>query len=63
MNKNKIIINVAKNKELYVTVKSKNNKTIATTETYKRIQGAEKAAKSLKRVVKNAIIVNKTNKG
>ena len=48
MQKNKIIINTAKNKESYVTVKGKNNQTIATTETYKRIQGAEKVVESLK---------------
>ena len=58
MSKNKIIINTAKNKETYVTVKGKNNKIIAVTETYKRIQGAEKAAESLKRIVKQAVIVN-----
>ena len=63
MNKNKIIINTAKNKELYVTVKGKNNKTIATTETYKRMQGATHAAEALKKVVKNAVIVDKTARG
>ena len=63
MQKNKIIINTAKNKESYVTVKGKNNQTIATTETYKRIQGAEKAAESLKRVVKNAVVIDRTKKG
>ncbi len=62
MQKNKIIINTAKNKESYVTVKGKNNQTIATTETYKRIQGAEKAAESLKRVVKNAVVIDRTKK-
>jgi len=62
MNQNKIIINTAKNKEPYVTVKGKNNKTIAVTETYGRMQGAKKAAESLKRIVKNAVIVDKTKK-
>ena len=38
MKTNKIIINRAINKELYVTVKGKNNKTIATTETYKEVK-------------------------
>jgi uncharacterized protein YegP (UPF0339 family) len=63
MNKNKIIINMAKNKQPYVVVKSKNNETIATTETYKRMQGATNAAEALKRVIKNAVVVNKTKKG
>ncbi|MBA3789373.1 DUF1508 domain-containing protein [Patescibacteria group bacterium] len=60
---NKIIINRAKNKELYVTVKAKNNKTIATTETYKRMQGATNAAEALKKVVKNAVVVDKSKRG
>jgi len=50
MKKNKIIINKAVNKELYVTVKGKNNKTLATTETYKRMQGATNAAEALKKL-------------
>jgi len=60
---NKIIINRAKNKELYVAVKAKNNKTIATTETYKRMQGATNAAEALKKVVKNAVVVDKSKRG
>ena len=63
MQKNKIIINTAKNKEPYVIVKGKNNKTIATTETYKRMWGAKNAAEALKKVVKNAVIVDKTKRG
>jgi len=63
MNKNKIIIKTAKNKESYVIVKAKNNKIVANTETYKKIQGAEKAAGSLKKIVKNAVIINKTKRG
>lgn len=63
MQKNKIIINTAKNKEPYVIVKGKNNKTIATTETYKRMQGAKNAAEALKKVVKNAVIIDKTKRG
>lgn len=62
MKQNKIIIKVAKNRQTFVVVKGKNNETVATTETYKKMQGAEKAAESLKRIVKNAIIINKTNK-
>lgn len=60
MQTNKIIIKRAVNKQLYVTVKGKNNKTIATTETYKSTQGATNAAEALKRIVKNAIVINKT---
>jgi len=63
MRSNKIIINKAKNNELYVTVKGTNNKIIATTETYKRMQGAKNAAKALKKVVKNAVVVDKTKRG
>ncbi len=63
MNKNRIIIKTAKNKEPYVLVKGKNNKTIASTETYKKIQGATNAAKALKKIVKNAVVINKTKKG
>jgi len=48
---------------LYVTVKAKNNKTIATTETYKRMQGATNAAEALKKVVKNAVVVDKSKRG
>ena len=62
MNKNKIIIRTAKNKEVYVTVKGGNNKVIATTETYKKMQGAQNAAEALKRVVKNAVIVDRTKR-
>jgi len=60
MQKNKIIIKKAKNKELYVIVKGKNNKTLATTETYKKMRGAKNAATALKKVVKNAIVLDKT---
>jgi uncharacterized protein YegP (UPF0339 family) len=62
MQTNKIIIKTAKNKEPYVTVKGKNNKTIATTETYKSNQGAKNAAEALKKVVRNAVVVDKTKK-
>jgi uncharacterized protein YegP (UPF0339 family) len=62
MAKNKIIIKQAANKQPYVTVKGKNNKTIAVTETYNRLQGAKNAAKALKKVVKNAVVIDKTKK-
>lgn len=60
--KNKIIIKVARNKEPYVTVKGGNNKVVAVTETYDSLQGAKKAANALKRIVKKAVIVDKTKK-
>lgn len=60
MRTNKLVISRAKNKELYVTVKGKNGKIIATTETYKRMLGAKNAARALKKVVKNAVVVDKT---
>jgi len=63
MKTNKIIIKMAKNKQPYVVVKGKNNETIAMTETYKSKQGAKKAAAALKKVVKNAVVVDKTKQG
>lgn len=54
---------MAKNKQPYVVVKGKNNETIAMTETYKSKQGAKKAAAALKKVVKNAVVVDKTKQG
>lgn len=57
-----MVIKKAKNNEPYVVVKGKNNQTIATTETYKRLQGARDATKILKRVVRNAVVMDKTKK-
>lgn len=62
MKRNKIIIKQAKNKETYVTVKGRNNKVVAVTETYRSLQGAKKAAQALRRIVKNAVIVDKTKR-
>jgi len=62
MKTNKIVINQAVNKELYVTVKGLNNKTVATSETYKRMQGATNAAEALKKIMKSAVVVDKTKK-
>jgi uncharacterized protein YegP (UPF0339 family) len=59
MRKNKLIIKTAKNKEKYVVAKGKNNKTVATTETFKTTQGAKRAAATLKKIVKNAVIIKK----
>ena len=60
MQKNKIIIKKAKNNQPFVIVVGKNNKTIANTETYKSMQGAKNAAKALKKVVKNALVLDGT---
>ncbi|HEV7424335.1 MAG TPA: DUF1508 domain-containing protein [Candidatus Paceibacterota bacterium] len=62
MNKNKIIIKLAKNNQTYVVVKGKNNKTLATTETYKSKQGSNNVVKALKKVIKNAVVVDNTKK-
>lgn len=59
---NRIVIKEAKNKEKYLVVKSSNNKTIVNSETYKTTQGVNHAANVLKRVIKNAVIVDKTKK-
>ncbi|HAQ02912.1 TPA: hypothetical protein DEP30_02270 [Candidatus Nomurabacteria bacterium] len=60
--KNRIIIKKSTNKQKYVVLKSANNKTIANTETYKSNQSVDKAVKALKKIVKNAIIVDQTKK-
>lgn len=60
--KNSIIIKNSKDKQKFAVVKSANNKTIATTETYKTQQGVENAAKALQKIVKNAVIIDKTKK-
>jgi uncharacterized protein YegP (UPF0339 family) len=60
--KNRIVIKQSTNKQKYAVVKSPNNKTIATTETYKTNQGVENAAEALKKIVKNAVVVDTTKK-
>jgi uncharacterized protein YegP (UPF0339 family) len=60
--KNRIIIKESSNKQKYINVVSNNNKVLATTETYKTNQGVNNAVKALKRVVKNAEVVDKTKK-
>lgn len=60
--KNRIVIKPSGNKEKYVVVKSANNKTLAHTETYKTNQGVKSAVKALKKVVKNAKIIDETKK-
>lgn len=60
--KNRIIIKAARNKQKFVVVKSANNQTIANTETYKTAQGVNNAVKALKKVIKNAKVVDETKK-
>ncbi|GEM_PF-3233055 len=60
--KNRIIIKPSGNKQRYILVKSSNNKTLASTETYKTEQGANNAVKALKKVVKNSVVVDLTKK-
>ena len=55
------IIKTTKNKQTMVVIKAPNNKTVATTETYKTKQAAIKAVESIKKAV-NKPIVDKTNK-
>ena len=57
MNKNKIVVKVAKNNEKYLVVKSKNNETLVTSETYKSNQGVKKAIANLKKVIPDAVVV------
>lgn len=60
--KNRIIIKESADKQKYAVVKSPNNQIIATTETYKTRQGVENAAQALKKIIKNAEIVDSTKK-
>ena len=60
--KNRIVIKDSTNKQKYVIVKSANNKTLAQTETYKTNQGVDNAVKALKKVIKNAKVVDQTKK-
>jgi len=58
--KNRIVIKQSSNKQKYAVVKSPNNQTLAVTETYKTNQGVKNAAKALKKVIRNAVVVDKT---
>ncbi|MEK7187470.1 MAG: DUF1508 domain-containing protein [Patescibacteria group bacterium] len=60
--KNRIVIKKATNKQAYIVVKSTNNKTLASTETYKTNQGVQNAVKALKKVVRNAKLVDERKK-
>jgi uncharacterized protein YegP (UPF0339 family) len=64
--KKRIVIKQAANKQKYAVIKSPNNKTLATTETYKNKNGVKNAVKAIKKVVKKAVVIdltkNKKNK-
>lgn len=60
--KNKIVVMQATNKQKYVLVKSANNKVVAQTETYKTNQGVGNSIEALKKIVKNAVVIDKTKK-
>ena len=60
--KNRIVIKGSKNKQKFAILKSANNQTLATTETYKTSQGVNNAVKALKKIVKNATVVDQTRK-
>jgi len=60
--KNRIVIKDSTNKQKYAIVKSANNKTIAQTETYKTNQGVENAVDALKKIIKNATVVDQRKK-
>ena len=60
--KNKIVVKRATNRQKYVLVKSSNNKVVAQTETYKTNQGVVNAIKALKKIVKNALVIDETRK-
>jgi uncharacterized protein YegP (UPF0339 family) len=60
--RSRIVINRASNRQKYATLKSANNKVLAVTETYKTNQGVDNAVKALKKVVKNAVVIDKTKK-
>lgn len=60
--KNRIVIKASKNKQKFAVLKSANNETVATTETYKTSQGVNNAVKALKKIVKNAKVVDQTKK-
>ena len=60
--KNRIIIKGSKNHQKCAVVKSPNNQVLATTETYKRIDGLKNAARALKKIIKNAVIIDQSKK-
>jgi len=57
-----IVIALGKGNQTYTKVVSPNNKTLSHSETFKTKAGAENNAAALKKVIPNAIIVNKTKK-
>lgn len=60
--KNRIIIKESIDGQKYIVVKSANNKIIVNSEMYKTTQNAKKSVQALKKVVKNAVVVDQTKK-
>ena len=61
--KPRIEINKATNKQFFLTLKSGNNKKVMTSgETYKTKQGVENAVEAAKKIIKGAVVVDKTKK-
>jgi len=60
--KNRIVIKQSTNRQKYAVIKSSNNKTVAVTETYKTKQGVDNAAQALKKILKNAIVIDTLKK-
>lgn len=59
--KNRIEINEAKNGELFLTVKSANNKKVMTSgETYKTRQGIQNAVVAAKKIIRNPLVIDNT---
>lgn len=58
----KIFLKTSKDNQVFVSVKAANNKNIVTSETYKTKRGAEHAAELIKKIIKDAVIVDKTKK-
>lgn len=59
--KNRIVVKPAKNKQVVVSLTSANNKKVMTSETYKTRASAFNAVRAIKKIVKNPIVVDKTN--
>lgn len=60
--KNRIVIKPAKNKQVFVSLTSANNKKVMTSETYKSRAAANNAVKAIKKIVKNPVVVDMTQK-
>ena len=60
--KKRLEIVQGKNKQKHVRVLAQNNKVVAVTEQYKSNQGVANAVKALKKIIPNAVVVDKTVK-